>query len=77
MGFSAYQNYDEAEKFYKRAIEANPKHAYSLYNYAVLLEEVRKDYDAAQKYFKRAIAASPKDPLALGDYGNVACHLSS
>ena len=39
---------DQAEDLYKRAIAANPLHAYSLYNYALLLEDVRKDYDAAE-----------------------------
>ena len=41
-------DYDKAEQLYKRAIAANPLHAYSLYNYALLLEDVRKDYDNAE-----------------------------
>lgn len=53
---------------YKRAIEANPRHTYALYNYAVLLEDVKQDFDRAEEHFKRAVEASPRDVLALGDY---------
>lgn len=53
---------------YRRAIEANPRHTYALYNYAVLLEDVKQDYDRAEAHFQRAVEASPRDALALGDY---------
>ena len=65
---SVRNDYDKAEELYKRAIKADPGHGYSLYNYAVLLEDVRAAYDDAEKYYKLAIEASPNDSLALGDY---------
>ena len=48
---STRKDYDNAEKYYREAIRANPKHAYALYNLAVLLEEIRKDNDGAEEFF--------------------------
>lgn len=38
-------DYDAAEELYNAAIGADPYHANSLYNYAVLLDSVKRDYD--------------------------------
>ena len=59
---------DAAGTFYKRAIEADPKHADNLGNYALFLETVRKDMDAAETFYKRAIEADPKDADNLSNY---------
>ena len=45
---------------YKRALEADPKHANNLGNYALFLENDRKDSDAAEAMYKRALEADPK-----------------
>ena len=58
----------QAEVLYKRAIDADPLHAYSLYNYALLLEDVRGDYDGAETHFRLALKADPKDSVVLADY---------
>jgi Tfp pilus assembly protein PilF len=59
---------DVAEVFYKRAIEADPKRARNLWNYADFLEKQRKDINAAVEYYPRAIEADPKDARRLGRY---------
>ena len=41
------RDYDKAEEYYQRAIEADPKHANNLGNYATFLWKHRQDYDKA------------------------------
>jgi tetratricopeptide (TPR) repeat protein len=62
------RDYDEAERFYKRAIDADPNNARNLGNYAVFLENNRHDHDGAEQYFKFAIEADPNDARNLGAY---------
>jgi hypothetical protein len=40
------------------AIETNPRHVESLYHYALLLEEVKKDYDQAEMFYLRGESAA-------------------
>ena len=40
---------------YKRAIEADPAHAYSLRKYAHFLQYVRHNYDRAEEMYRRFI----------------------
>jgi Tfp pilus assembly protein PilF len=62
------KDHDAAEAQYKRAIEADPKHANNLGNYAFFLLRIRKEQDAAEALFKRAIEADPKHAHHLGNY---------
>ena len=50
-------DYDRAEEMYKRAIEADPAHAYSLRKYAHFLQYVRHNYDRAEEMYRRFIEA--------------------
>ncbi|MBI4324223.1 MAG: tetratricopeptide repeat protein, partial [Chloroflexi bacterium] len=59
---------DGAEVVYTRAIEADPKHAKNLWNYADFLEKRREDIKTAEEYYRRAIEADPKDARRLGNY---------
>ena len=59
---------DKAEKYYKKALEINPKNAHNLGNYADFLNESRKDYDEAEKYYKKAIEIDPNHANNLGNY---------
>ena len=61
---------DEAEKYYLNAIEADPKNARNLGNYANFLYEQRRYYDKAEEYYQRAIEADPKNADQLGNYAN-------
>lgn len=58
----------QAESLYQRALAAHPTHAFALYNYAVLLEDVRGDIKRADEMYSRAVKASPGDALTVGDY---------
>jgi tetratricopeptide (TPR) repeat protein len=53
---------------FKRAVEADPNHANNLGNYAVFLQNIRRDYDAAEAMFKRAVEADPNHANHLGNY---------
>ena len=61
-------NHDEAEKYYKRAIEADPNNANNLGNYANFLHNVRGNHDEAEKYYKQAIEADQNHANNLGNY---------
>ena len=61
---------DEAEKYYQRAIEADPKNTNTLGDYANFLNLQRQDYDKAEEYYQRAIEANPKHANTLGNYAN-------
>ena len=63
-----HRDYDGAEEYYLKAIGANPKHADSLGNYAVLLHGVKQQYDKAEDYYKKAIDAEPDHTNNLGNY---------
>ncbi len=53
------QDNKQAEQYYKRAIEANPKDAHNLGNYAVFLH--KQNNEQAEQYYKKAIEESPND----------------
>jgi Tfp pilus assembly protein PilF len=63
-----HRNYDEAERYYKRAVEANPNHANNLGNYALFLKNRRRNYGEAERYYKLAVEAGPNHPNNLGNY---------
>ena len=67
------KDYDKAEEYYQRAVEADPKHANILGNYANFLCDQRKDYDKAEEYYQRAVEADPKHANILGNYANFLC----
>ena len=64
------KDYDKAEEYYRRAVEADPNHANNLGNYATFLKNQRKDYDKAEEYYRRAVEADPKHATNLGNYAN-------
>jgi protein O-mannosyl-transferase len=62
---------DGADAHYRRALEADPKHANTLGNYAVFLKNVRKDMDGAKSHYRRALEADPKHANTLGNYASL------
>ena len=52
---------DSAERYYRKALEIDPKDVFALTNYAALKIE-RKDKVAAQALFEQAIASEPTKP---------------
>lgn len=72
INLSIYQDAEKAEAMYRRALAVNPRHAYALYNLAILLEERAAqcgDTDEVRSLFERAVAVAPGDPMTLADYG--------
>ncbi|MGA2436410.1 MAG: tetratricopeptide repeat protein, partial [Bryobacteraceae bacterium] len=65
---SAAVNAEEKEAVYRAGLEALPRNAPLLGNYANFLSDDRKDYDRAEEFYKRAIEADPKDADFLGNY---------
>ncbi len=59
---------DEAEKYYKKALELEPEDADINCNYANFLQDVRKDNDGAEKYYKKALELKPEDADINGNY---------
>jgi len=62
--------HDEAELFYKRALDADPKHATNLGNYAIFLTDVREQHHEAESFYKRSLDSDPKHVNNLGNYAN-------
>src|SRR5262245_57625719 len=63
-----HRDYNEAERYYKLALEANPNNAHSLGGYALFLENQLQDYDKAERYYKRAVEADPNHAINFGNY---------
>ena len=57
--------YDEAEKYYRLAVELNPNSALLLGNYAIFLERVRKNYNKAEEFYQRALSEDPNHKTYL------------
>jgi tetratricopeptide (TPR) repeat protein/Mrp family chromosome partitioning ATPase len=64
------KRFDDAEELYERAIEAAPRNAAVLGNYANVIKNIRKDPDRAEELYRRAIDADPKSAINLGNYAN-------
>jgi tetratricopeptide (TPR) repeat protein len=59
---------EKAEEQYRQAIDADPKDAAAHYNYAILLQELKRNEEAEEQY-RPAIDADPKHANAHGAYG--------
>ncbi|MEM9023717.1 MAG: hypothetical protein AAGB22_08240, partial [Bacteroidota bacterium] len=59
---------DQAEVYYKRAIEADPNQANNLGNYAIFLKVIRQDFDQAEEYYRRATENDPNNAERIGSY---------
>jgi Tfp pilus assembly protein PilF len=69
------KDYDSAEIYYKKAIEADPMNANYLGAYGIFLFQIRKDYDSAEVYCKKAINANPRHASNLGNYATILDHI--
>ena len=59
-----------AEKFYEEGLQQFPKSVPLLGNYAVFLENIRRDMDQAETYYKRALEVDPQYVNSLGNYAS-------
>jgi len=53
--------YDEAEKYFKFALDLDPNHAPNLGNYGIFLVRRRGDIESAEQQYKRALVADPSN----------------
>lgn len=63
------QNYDLAERYYRRAVQADPNDPDVVGNYADFLENVRRDWDRAESLYQQALAVAPQHANNLTNYG--------
>jgi tetratricopeptide (TPR) repeat protein len=61
-------NFRENEGFFIACLTQFPNEAGLLSDYAVLLQNIKKDYKQAEEYYLKAIAANPTSEKALGNY---------
>lgn len=59
----------EAEKVYRRLIEADPRNARACNNLAFLLAEERRNLEEAIELARRAVSLEPANPLSLDTLG--------
>jgi tetratricopeptide (TPR) repeat protein len=64
------KNYDEAEKYYLKALSINPEHGNNNGNYALFLGGIRKNYDEAEKYHRKALSLNPDNANGNGNYAH-------
>lgn len=64
----AASDVEERNRIYQEGIAALPNSHELLGNYAVFLDDIRKDHDKAEAYFVRALEAAPEDTGNLGNY---------
>jgi tetratricopeptide (TPR) repeat protein len=62
MGYSLFhlQKYDDAGKFFDKAISLNPNLAEAWNNRAVIYQFIDQDFDKARRYYQKAISLSQK-----------------
>ena len=61
---------DEAELFFKKAIELDPKNARNIGNYASFIEDNTEDYDTAELLYKQAIELDPQNGTNISSYAS-------
>ena len=62
------KDYDQAEVYYRKALELNPDDAAVNGNYAIFLTGIRKDHDQAEVYYRKALELDPDDAAANDSY---------
>ncbi|HZF37888.1 MAG TPA: tetratricopeptide repeat protein [Blastocatellia bacterium] len=67
----ARTRYDQAEQYYKLAIEADPNNANLFSAYAIFLQSQRHDYGEAERFHRRAIALLPSDANLRGNFAQM------
>ena len=64
--YSVKKDYDEAERLYRRAVEAAPNDPAALNNLGLLLATARRDFAGAESMYERALKADPRCVCARG-----------
>jgi Flp pilus assembly protein TadD len=62
------ENYDQAEAYYKKALELEPDNANINNNYALFLKDIHKNDDQAEKHYKKALELKPDNAEINSNY---------
>ncbi|WP_417327224.1 tetratricopeptide repeat protein [Halarcobacter sp.] len=62
------KDYEEAENYYKKALDLDPNDVSYNGNYAIFLKNIKKDYEEAEIYYKKALDLDPNDAVYNGNY---------
>jgi tetratricopeptide (TPR) repeat protein len=62
------KDYQNAEKYYLKALSLEPEGAIKNGNYASFLENTKKDYENAEKYYLKALALDSENANNNGNY---------
>ncbi len=65
---SKEDDFEKRDEIYQEGIKQCPQSAELHGNYALFLEEIRKDYDQAEVNYQKAIKLAPEDAYILGNY---------
>ncbi|HMD67989.1 MAG TPA: tetratricopeptide repeat protein [Chitinivibrionales bacterium] len=53
---------------YRKAIELGPKNAINTANFAVFMNDVRKNYEEAERLYRKALELDPKYATNIGNF---------
>jgi tetratricopeptide (TPR) repeat protein len=62
------KDFDKAEQYYLKTLEAEPDDANFIGNYAMFIDDVRKDFDQAEQHYLKALEAEPDNAMNNGNY---------
>ena len=62
------EDYDEAERLYRCALELDPKHANVTGNLALFMKNARGEYDEAERLYRRALELDPEHASNTGNF---------
>eukprot|EP00960_Hanusia_phi_P075126 768376-Hanusia_phi.AAC.1 len=68
-GTNHRHDYDAAEQYFGKALQVDPNRVDLLSNFAVFLEDIRKDSNRAMEYYMQALKISPDDVVTMSHYG--------
>jgi len=59
---------DKKDSLYQEGLEAHPKSYELMINYAIFLQDMRKEYDKAKEYYLESLKVAPNDANTNGSY---------
>eukprot|EP01116_Phalansterium_solitarium_P009480 TRINITY_DN2363_c0_g1_i1.p1 TRINITY_DN2363_c0_g1~~TRINITY_DN2363_c0_g1_i1.p1 ORF type:complete len:583 (-),score=159.90 TRINITY_DN2363_c0_g1_i1:276-2024(-) len=68
LDFYSQKQFAQAEEVIRRAVELDPSHADSLYNFATYLADVTGNFNDAEQYYALALKAHPDDLLIINSF---------
>lgn len=70
MRARAESDVEKRDQIYQEGLKAVPDSAALTGNYALFLDDIRKDYDQAEVFYQRALELGPENAINVGNYAN-------